>query len=144
MIEQPYPYHVLKEKTHYFFESIGEKSVFKIIQFELIKEDKWNLGFGDLNEAGLIDDTVVTNNHDVHKVIRTVAKIAIDFLAKYPNSSLEINPVDYKRKRLYNSIFQKYFEEITPIFKIVGTFEGVEENYSPSKQYDLFTIALKS
>ena len=79
MITQAYPYHVLIPKTHYFFESIGEKTVYKIVQFALIKDNIWNLGFGDLSESGSIDDTVVTNNQDIHKVIRTVAKIAIDF-----------------------------------------------------------------
>ena len=111
MIEQPYPYNVLIPKTHYFFESIGEKSVFKIVQFDLIDGNLWNLGFGDLNN-GLVDDSIITNNQDAHKVIRTVAKIAIDFLAEYPNYTLEITPVDEKRKRLYNGVFQKYFKDI--------------------------------
>jgi hypothetical protein len=144
MIEQPYPYYVLEEKTQYIFISIGEKDVAKIVQFDHVVDDNWNLGFGDLDDEGFINDSIVTNNQDARKVIRTVAKIAIDFLAKDPSSTLEINPVDGKRQRLYNNIFQKYFAEMTPIFKITGTFEGVVETYSPLKNYSFFTITLKS
>jgi hypothetical protein len=144
MIEQPYSYFEFIPKTHYIFESVGEKSIFKIVQFNHVSGDNWNLGFGDLDDNGFINDSVITNNQDARKVIRTVAKIAIDFLAKYPNYTLEINPVDGKRKRLYNNIFRKYFEEMTPIFKIKGTFEGIAETYSPLNNYDFFTISLKS
>ena len=114
MIEQPYPYFVLQEKTQYIFKSIGEKDVLKIVQISPLDEkDIWNLGFGDLGDDGFVDDSVVTNNHDAQKVLRTVAKIAIDFLEKYPDHTLEIKPVDTKRKRLYNGIFQRYFKEIS-------------------------------
>jgi hypothetical protein len=58
MIEQPYPYYVLREQTQYIFISIGERSVAKIVQFDPLVEDGiWNLGFGDLDKNGFIDDT---------------------------------------------------------------------------------------
>lgn len=146
MIEQPYPYFVLKEKTHFFFESVGEKSVYKVVQFSPLEEEEniWNLGFGDLTDGGFIDDTVITNNQDAHKVLRTVAKIAIDFLAQYPDSTLEIKPVDRKRQRLYNGIFQRFVKDIDPLFKILGIFGTEEEIYSPLKIYDKFRITSKS
>jgi hypothetical protein len=144
MIEQPYDYYELMPKTHYIFESVGaEKSVFKIVQFSFTGDDIWNLGFGDLKDDGFVDGSVITNNQDAHKVLRTVAKIAIDFLAKYPNSTLEIKPVDEKRKRLYNNIFRKYVKEIEPLFNLIGTFEGKKETYSPLKSYDTFQITFK-
>lgn len=120
MIEQPYLYYVLKEKTQYIFKSVGEKAVIKIVIFTPLRGNIWNLGFGDLENDGSINDTVITNNQDASKVLRTVAKIAIDFLTKYPNYVLEIKPVDSKRKRLYNGVFQRYFEEMSDIFQIIG------------------------
>lgn len=82
MIEHPYPYYVLKAKTHYAFESVGAKgSVYKIVQFTLRNNGHWNLGFGDWKDRQ-VDGSVITNNQDVYKVIGTVAKIAIDFLVK--------------------------------------------------------------
>jgi hypothetical protein len=145
MITQYYPYQALITKTHYIFESVGEKGrVLKVVGFSPIENDVWNLGFGDLKEDGFVDGSVVTNNQDALKVIRTVAKVAIDFLALYPNYTLEINPFDEKRKRLYNALFQKYFEDIDTYFDILGTFEGKRETYTPSKIYDIFRITLKS
>ena len=144
MIDQHYPYFELKEKTHYIFASVGVKgSVLKIVQFSSTGDNVWNLGFGDLNN-GFIDDSIVTNNQDVRKVIQTVAKIAMDFLVQYPNSTLEIKPVDEKRKRLYNGIFLKYLKDIEPLFNVLGTVEGKEETYSPLKFYDTFKITFKS
>lgn len=145
MIEQPYPYFVLQEKTQYIFKSIGEKDVLKIVQISPLDEkDIWNLGFGDLGDDGFVDDSVVTNNHDAQKVLRTVAKIAIDFLEKYPDHTLEIRPVDTKRKRLYNGIFQRYFTELAPMFKIIGIFGNKKETYTTLKIYDKFRITSKS
>jgi hypothetical protein len=144
MIEQHYPYYELKEKAHYVFASEGVKGiVLKIVQFSFTGDNIWNLGFGDLHK-GLIDDSIVTNNQDIRKVIQTVAKIAIDFLVQYPNTTLEIKPVDEKRRRLYNGVFLKYLSDIEPLFNVLGTFEGREEVYSPLKSYDSFKITFKS
>jgi hypothetical protein len=143
MIDQHYPYYEVKDNTHYIFESIGEKgSILKAVVFTISDENIWNLGFGDL-ENQLIDDSVITNNHDAAKVIRTVAKIAIHFLVQNSESVVEIKPVDEKRKRLYNSVFQRFFKDIEPLFNVLGTFGGHEEIYSPSKAYDSFRITFK-
>lgn len=144
MIEQPYPYYVLEEKTHYIFMSVGKKNIMKIVFITPMRGNIWNLGFGDLGQDGFVDDTIKTNNQDALKVLRTVAKIAIDFLSVYPNYTLEINPVDEKRKRLYNGIFQRYFKEISVLFKIIGIFEGKKQKYTPLKNYDKFRITCKS
>ena len=144
MITQYYSYNVLIPKTHYFFESVGaERNIWKIVQFSHVEKNIWNLGFGDLKADGSVDGSVITNNQDTLKVIRTVAKIAIDFLAQYPDYSLEIEPVDEKRKRLYNNIFQKYAKDMDMYFDVLGTFEGKREVYMPSKFYDIFRITLK-
>ena len=143
MIEQPYPYFEIRAPTHYFFESIGEKgSVYKIVEFTLQHNGNWNLGFGDLLE-GQISDTVVTNNQDVRKVIGTVARIAIEFLLQFPDRIIEIEPVDEKRRKLYNRVFQRYFDEINPLFKVWGTLQAKEEPYVPTKNYDKFRIKIK-
>jgi hypothetical protein len=145
MITEYYPYYDLPAKAHYVFESLGDKkSVFKVVILTLNKENIWNLGFGDLKDDGFIDDSVITNNRDAAKVIRTVAKIAIDFLVQNPTIILEIKPVDEKRKRLYNSVFQRYFIEIDPIFDLFGILEKEKEIYKPSKFYDGFQITFKS
>ena len=80
----------------------------------------------------------------MYKVIGTVAKIAIDFLKQNPESIIDIKPVDEKRRTLYNRVFQRYFDEINPLFQVFGLIEEEEEPYTPTKFYDSFTIELKS
>ena len=144
MIEQPYPYFEVIPKTYYAFESVGEQgTVTKIVQFKFLGDNVWNLGFADLKNDGSIDGLVVTNNQDVHKVLRTVAKIAIDFLAQYPDSILQIIPAEEKRKRVYNGLFRKYFTEIDTFFNIFGIFDEQEEVYTPFQFYDKFKITSK-
>jgi hypothetical protein len=144
MITQFYPYYPLKQKAHYIFESEGVKgSVFKIVALTLSDNNIWNLGFGDLKPDGFVNDSIITNNQDAAKVIRTVAKIAIDFLVQNPESIIEIKPVDDKRKRLYNSVFQRYYNDIEPNFNLLGFLGDNEEPYSPLKSYDRFTITFK-
>ena len=144
MITQPYPYTELIPKTHYYFESVGQKGkIVKIVVFTFSEGNLWSLGFGDLGNDGFIDDSVLTNNQDARKVLQTVAKIAIDFLAQNPTEVLQIEPIDNKRKQLYNNIFQRYFQDITIIFNVLGILNGEEEVYTPLKSYSIFKISLK-
>ena len=61
--------------------------------------------------AGDIDDSIITNNQDAIKVIRTVAKITMNFFEDYPLSTILINPVDEKESvyiiLLFNAISRK-------------------------------------
>jgi hypothetical protein len=143
MIEQPYPYFEIQAPTHYSFESIGDKGhVTKIVTLTLMTNGNWNLGFGDLIK-GKISDSVITNNNDVRKVIGTVAKIAIEFLMQFPHCTIEVRPVDERRSKLYNLVFQRYFDEITTYFNVWGITEQEKESYQPTKTYHKFTIKLK-
>ena len=90
MITETYQYLFTNGKTQFVFQSEGiQGNIIKIVQFSILNNGKWNLGFGDF-KAGLIDDKVLSNNHDVVRVISTVAKITIDFFEKYPKSMVVI------------------------------------------------------
>ena len=86
----------------------------------------------------------MTNNHDVVKVIGTVAKVTYDFFKKYPDAVVVIDPIDEKRERLYNIVFQRHYAFISNDFHIIGEKNKVPEVYSPVKMYDLFELFLKS
>ena len=104
MIKESYVYIDVKNKTHYVFQSEGQSGkILKAVVFTNLGERLWNLGFGDL-QNGDIDNAIVSNNHDLVKVIGTVAKIAYEFSNNFPLRRILINPVDEKRKRLYNLI----------------------------------------
>ena len=143
MIDKHYRFLGSKNYTRYFFESEGKQGkIVKIVQFTFYKDNRWNLGFGDW-KRGNIDDTIVSNNHDAIMVIRTVAKITLDFIEKYPDRIVYIEPVDEKRKKLYNLVFQRHFVEIEPLFDVIGYISEDSEAYSLEKNYDSFDIKLK-
>ena len=143
MIKQYYFYHSSKNKTRFFFESKGAQgNVIKVIEFRDLGNDRWNLGFGDWKN-GQIDGKIITNNRDTIKVISTVAKAAFDFINEYPNRIIVINPVDDKRKLLYNRVFQRNIKDIETLFVVTGFIEKKGEIYISEKIYDSFEIKLK-
>jgi hypothetical protein len=143
MIKDTYRYMPSKRHTRFAFQSEGDKGkIVKIIEFYSLENGKWNLGFGDWNK-GTVDDKVVSNNQDTMKVIRTVANVTVEFFKQYPDSVVVIEPVDEKRKKFYNLIFQRYYKDISPYFNILGKDKNKEETYILEKFYDSFEISLK-
>ena len=64
-------------------------------------------------------------------------------MEKYPDRTVYIEPVDEKRKKLYNLVFQRHFVEIEPLFDVIGYISEDPEAYSLEKNYDSFDIKLK-
>jgi methyltransferase-like protein len=144
MIEETYPYVPIGDTLFFGFISTGiNGEIFKVVMFTPTRNGKWNLGFGDWKNSD-IDDKVMTNNQDVVKVIGTVAKITYSFFEKYPNACIIVKPVDEKRKKLYNIVFQRHYEVITTDFQIFAIKGRRKEIYSPKKMYDRFELTLKS
>ena len=143
MIKDVYPYFPITDNLFYGFFSEGVKGrIPKAVIFTLEDNGKWNLAFGDWKNND-IDDNVMTNNQDVVKVIGTVAKVTYEFFEHYPDAVLIIDPVDEKRKKLYNIVFQRHFETIKNDFKIMG-FIGVRRRiYSTKNVYDSFELSLR-
>jgi hypothetical protein len=145
MITEFYDFIDSPDKSQYIFASEGkEKYIVKVVLFTHLRGDLWNMGFGDLKK-GEIDDAVVSNNHDIVKVIGTIAKILYDFSDKYPSRRIEINPVDEKRKRLYHHIFRRNYDIIKLDFQVNGVFKNSnnEEIYAPEINYDIFRLTRK-
>ena len=77
------------------------------------------------------------------KVISTVAKITYAFSNTYPLRRIKIEPVDEKRKKLYNHVFRRHYETINADFDIIGQINEKRERYSPQKFYDSFELNRK-
>jgi hypothetical protein len=143
MITESYYYVALGNNLYYYFQSEGKQGkIDKIVTFSLLKNKYWNLAFGDL-QGQRMNDSVVSNNHDIVKLISTVAKIAYDFSDRFPKRGIEITPVDEKRKRLYNHVFRRNYDDIDSNFHIIGLQNDVAEKYSPEKSYDKFRLKRK-
>ena len=143
MIKDSYP--LLSEPMHrmYMFKSVGTQGVVnKMIVFQKIAGTRYNLSFGDF-KGGRIDDEVITNNGDLVKVISTVAQSVYLFFEHYPDASIEIEGVDDKRKRLYNTIFQRRRTEIDVYFEVKGWSDGEFMALQEGYFYEKFVIQLK-
>ena len=132
MIKDTYALYPLSDLIFSFHSEGIQGKILKIVIFTHLDNGKWNLAFGDWKNKNL-DDKVMSNNEDVVKVIGTVAKAAYKFFENYPDATLEIKPVDEKRKKLYNIAFQRHFHEIVANFQIFGCVESQIEIYSPKK-----------
>ena len=144
MIKEAYRYVVSENKEVYVFQSEGQNGkIIKIVVFSPVGKKLWNLGFGDLQNDGDIDDSIVSNNEDLIKVISTVAVITYEFSDMYPSRQIRIVPVDEKRKKLYNHVFRRNYALINANFTIVGFSNKKKEKYSPEKFYDSFQLNRK-
>lgn len=131
------------EPTRFFFVSEGIKgAVVKAVFITPIGNGTWNLGFCDYYD-GRYDDTAVTNNNDVSKVLGTVAKAALAFSEKYPERTLVIRPVDDRRKRLYNVVFTRRQAEIESLFDVYAKRKNRWQHFAPGFDYDGFMLIRK-
>jgi hypothetical protein len=138
-----------KSTVEFRFTSVGtgtKGSIEKIIEFTYLGNNSWNLGFGDI-KGDTWEDNVISNNNDFRKVLQTVANAIHLFNEMYPYHKIEIVPLDYQRKLLYNRIFQQKWLEIEPLFVVKGkilletTYEI--EDYNSLTLFDEFVIYQK-
>lgn len=135
------------KKVKFRFTSVGSKgTIEKIIEFKRFKQNRWNLGFGDVKRKDWTDD-VISDNGDLRKVLQTVANAVHDFFDMFPNDEVVIIPLERQRKLLYNRIFKLRWHEIDLHF-IVKAIVLEQENpkfeaYNPIKIYDYFILKLK-
>ena len=99
------------EDLHSFsFISEGKNGkIEKVIRYEKITNDVFNLGFGDKDSiTGKINDKVVTNNGDTEKVLATVVSTVFTFTERNPNAYIYATGSNHVRNRLYRRGITKY------------------------------------
>jgi hypothetical protein len=135
-------YSYFTNPTHldYEFDSIGDKGVIKkVARFTKIGTNMYDFGFGDLDEStGEISDTVVSNNGDGDKVLRTTARIIYDFTGFYTGATVFIQGSTPARTRKYQMGINKYWDEINPYFEILGHVNGKWVPYKKGINYEAF------
>ncbi len=142
-----YPYNADSSATRFEFQSVGPRGIIKkVVEFDQMGHGFWNLGFGDWQGSDWTDD-IVTNNQDMRDVLQTVANVTHIFFEAHPQSMVVVDPLDRRRKLLYNRIFRERWEEINEIFWVEGVFYlpngSAKEHFNPRKLYDAFTLRLK-
>ncbi len=144
---QAYPIESSEDKLQYRFVSKGtEGDIVKIVVYEFMDIDKWNLAFGDANaDESDFDDGVVSNNQDMRRVIQTIFDTGLMFSAAYPEGKIYIKPFDRKRKLLYNRVFKDQQTAIEEFYTIHGLFiaEDRTEIYDYREIYEGFVLTKK-
>lgn len=143
-----YDYEISKDFYYYEFCSDGPKGkIKKAIFFKRINLNEYsyfNLAFGDLNDAGVIDDLIISNNHDAEKVLATVAQAVIQFTNAFPDAIILAEGSTPSRTRRYQMGINKFWKEIEPDFKVFGLLK--DEGFVPfslGKNYLAFAVTRK-
>ena len=135
------------EDLHSFsFISEGKNGkIEKVIRYEKITNDVFNLGFGDKDPiTGKINDKVVTNNGDTEKVLATVVSTVFTFTERNPNAYIYATGSNHVRNRLYRRGITKYLSEALDTFAIYGMLPNQEfEIFNPNTDYVGFLLHLK-
>lgn len=110
------------------FDFISEGHLGKIeksIIYDKMQEGVYNLGFGDKHPiTGEIDDTIVTNNGDMTKILATVAFSVYIFTEKNPSAWIYVTGSSESRIRLYRMAINKYHKEINKDFSVYTSLDG--------------------
>lgn len=105
-------YQIRIDEDFLFFRFVSDGNlgrINKVIQYDKMSNDVYNLGFGDENPlTGQVDDTVVTNNGDMTKILATVASSIYVFTQRNKNAWVYVTGSSQSRIRLYRMAINKY------------------------------------
>lgn len=112
---------------YYQFESVGSKgTIRKAVEiFEIpYHPGLFNVGFGDVQEGGCLDDKAETNNGDLVRVFGTVIAIMKDFLNDHAGATLFFCGSTKQRTAVYQMILKRYYREFDESFDITAIRDG--------------------
>lgn len=129
------------------FYSIGPKGkIKKQIEFKEFPESPtvYNIGFGDVDTEGNINDLTITGNSDSQKVLATVALAVWRFLEKYPACYVYATGSTKGRSRLYKMGIANNLDELSENFIVFGLFNNTWEMFEKEKNYEEFLVKRKT
>ena len=141
MKHSAYPYNSTAQTNRYTFTSVGKKSIVKQVIFTYTGIDNIiNMGFGDLQPDGSIDDKANSNNGDMIKVLATIVQVLGKFVSEYPEAKIFFSGSTLERTKLYTRIIRAYYEDFSKNFMITGIIkEGeryIEYSFHPQAEME--------
>ncbi len=128
------------------FHSEGPKGrVKKQVIFKAFNEapNVFNLGFGDVDLNGEVNDTIVTNNNDSQKVLATVALTVYKFFEKHPDCFIYATGSTKERTRLYRMGISTNLDDILIDFDVYGYINDAWRIFEKGVNYEAFLIKRK-
>jgi hypothetical protein len=142
-----YHFESSEDYLRFEFESVSlDRRIRKAVEFTQIPNNNeiWNLGFGDIQEDGTIDDLVVSNNGDMDKILATVIQTIIYFFTHRPKETVLFLGSTQSRTRLYKIVISKNINSISELFVVRGILNEEIIDFVPELNYEAFLINLKS
>lgn len=140
-------YPVISTNEHLTYEFLSEGpngTIKKVVYFQEIDDNLFNLAFGDWNETEQrIDDKARSNNNDREKVIATVASAVVNFMEHYPDAIIFAKGSTPVRTRLYQIGIFANWHEVSKLFIIEGFIEGAWKPIEKQRNYDAFLARAK-
>lgn len=145
MKEKFYPFRASEDYLFYYFESRSSGcTIPKIVEYEEIEGGTYNLAFGDVDENGRLNDSVVSNNGDMHKVLATVVQTVMTFLEIHPSRHVYFSGNSPARNRLYRAILTRDIESWSEIFEVDGVSKGERITFRQYIDFEGFIIKRKT
>lgn len=140
-----YPVFATDKMHTYGFYSEGPMGrIRKIILYEKIGDNLFNLGFGDWNEElSKANDSNRSNNGDRDKVLATVAFTVLDFTLQFPDALIVAEGSTPARTRLYQMGIAGNWMEINKNFEVKGLLGNIWEPFQRGRNYEAFLIKRK-
>lgn len=140
-------YPVITGETSMVFEFISEGirgTVHKLVVYSKTNfHNFYNLGFGDKDETGQINDKVITNNGDSEKVLATVASTLYIFMDKFPDAMVFATGNSKARTRLYRMGISNNIAQIREDFEVYGLINDTWTLFEKKKEFDAFLVIRK-
>ena len=106
-------------ETYYTFVSRGKRDIPKVVIFQEIGNDTFNLVLADYAiESDSISDTIISNNGDLPQIMATVMKIIVEFLNSKPSACVILQGNTSTKQKLYNRLITNYYQELKDIIEI--------------------------
>lgn len=132
----------INDENTFSFISIGRRGlILKVVRFDEIEDEIFNLGFGDFDfEKQALSDTIVSDNGDMENILATVLSILNNFLQNNPKSSVLVVGSTLSRTRLYQMVINRYYDDFSSFFEIFGRKHGQFEVFQKNENYESFLV----
>jgi hypothetical protein len=158
MIGKTYPFlteqYISESDTLFytFFSKHNETVVLKAIVYAPMEkrgQKYYNWGFGDLvvnRKTGeyFVDDKVESNNGDIRIVFYTVISTLPRFFDVHPEAVVYVEGSDQQRRRVYQRLIAKHWDQIEPFYRVVGFAKEKTEIFQPGIDYECILISRKA
>lgn len=129
------------------FESLGPNGIItKVVRFSPQNANGityFNLGFGDIDENGNVNDLSKSNNNDRDKILATIASIVLEFTAHFPDVMVYAQGSTASRTRLYQMGIAANWDEIRTVMDVYGNIDGRWQRFEKQVNYQAFLVIRK-